>query len=74
MININEVLPQKGIITSEIQSEVDGNHIKITARTLKRRNKKPIEQELYFTRNGLTALIANLQVAAFRLEEGEKHE
>jgi len=55
--------------TSEIQSEIKGKHIKITMRTIKPRNKKPLEQEAYFTLNGLNALIGSLQAQALWLEE-----
>lgn len=69
---INEGLPQKGIVSSEIESSLDGGHIKITARTVKPRNKKPIEQDVYFTLNGLNVLIGNLQMQANLLKEEQK--
>lgn len=66
---INEGLPQTGVITSEIQSEIEGKHIKITMRTIKPRNKKPLEQEAFFTLNGLNALIGSLQAQELWMEE-----
>lgn len=66
---VNEGLPQKGVISSEIQSEIEGKNIKITMRILKTWNKKPVEKVAYFTLNGLNALIGSLQAQALWLEE-----
>lgn len=66
---INEGLPQKGIVTSEIQSEIEDGYIKITMRTIKPRNRNPLEHQMYFTLNGLNILIGNLQAHALWMEE-----
>ncbi|KRM06997.1 hypothetical protein FC89_GL000306 [Liquorilactobacillus ghanensis DSM 18630] len=71
MILINEALSKKEIM-SELEISTVGNEFKIVARSQKR-GQKLHEHEFYFTHNGISALIGNLE-AIQKIAEARKED